>query len=367
MNGSILQSSESLCEAFGLTVTRRHQRLALLSLARGDHQLALRLQDEVIAPNVTEIVDLFYDRLMADPESSQFIGGEHHLSHLKETQTGYLLTLGKAFDTEAYFESRLRAGLAHAWVGLPLTTYHCGYHILQSLILSFIRKMVTEDAFEPLLLFLLKIISLDMSLAIEAYHSAQVEELMRSLEKMKHRQQLLQERVRIDSLTSVFSRSQILESLTRCITEARAHGHSLSIVMLDIDHFKRINDRCGHQVGDLVLRQVARRFMMAVRDADMVGRFGGEEFLAILPGADKARALQIAERIRTHTASSPVKSDQQLIDVSVSGGVATLSQIDDLEALVARADRALYQAKNTGRNKVIYLDSEEEGLAGGGS
>ncbi len=364
MNGPIVQSSESLCEAFGLTAKRRHQRLTFLAFARSDHQLALKLQDEVITPDVKEIVDLFYDRLMADPESSRFIGSEHRLSHLKETQTGYLLTLGKEFDTEAYFESRLRAGLAHAWVGLPLTTYQCGYHILQNLILSFIKKRVTEEAFEPLLLFLLKIVSLDMSLAIEAYHSAQVEGLMHSLEKMKSRQQQLQERVRIDSLTRVFSRSQILENLTRCIKEARTRGESLSIVMLDIDHFKRINDRYGHQVGDLVLRQVARRFMMAVRDADMVGRFGGEEFLAILPGADRERAQQVAERIRAHTSSSPVKSDQQLIDVSVSGGVATLSQTDDLETLVARAVRALYQAKNAGRNRVIYLDSAEDGRGG---
>lgn len=350
--------TESLCERFRLTRESRQQRLDFLELNESDHLLATELLDEVIKPNIDEIVDLFYVKLMTDPGAKRFIGSNDLLTHLKETQVKYLLTLGAGFDTEAYFESRLRAGLAHAWVGLPLTTYHCGFHVQQCLILSFIKKSLPATRYEPLMVYLLKVVSLDMSLAIEAYHSVQMQGLSRSLDNMKDRQRALQDRVSTDSLTSVFSRSQILENLERSINDARDSGgdNGLSIVMLDIDCFKLINDRYGHQVGDLVLSQMARRFMASVRDADMIGRLGGEEFLAILPSADKVRSIQIAERVRTHTSSSPIKSDDALIDVTVSGGVATLSDQDDAKSLLARADRALYQAKDAGRNKVVYLD-----------
>jgi len=353
-------SSESLCEKFGLTSEQRQQRLAFLGLVKSDHLLALELLEEVIKPNIDDLIDCFYARLMSDPGARQFIGNKGLLNHLKKTQAQYLLTLGIGFDTEAYYESRLRAGLAHAWIGLPLTTYHCGYHIQQHLILSFIKRMVPQERFEPLLLFLLKIVSLDMSLAIEAYHSVQVQGLTRSLDNMKDRQRVLQDRVSTDSLTSVFSRSQIMESLEKSIHEVGDSGDGLSIIMLDIDCFKQVNDHYGHQAGDLVLKQLARRFMTSIRNADMIGRFGGEEFLAILPGADKDRSLQVAERIRTHTSSSPIKNDNGLIDVTVSGGVATLSDGDDSKSLLARADKALYRAKREGRNKVVYLDVTEE-------
>jgi len=361
MNDFTQVSSESLCEKFGLDSVQRQQRLELLDLVEGDHLLAAELLDGVIEPNLDEIIERFYSKIMSDPVAQRLIDSDDLLSHLKKTQAEYLLTLGIGFDTEAYFESRLRAGLAHAWVGLPLTTYQCGFHIQQHLILSSIRKTLPEGRFEALLLFLLKIVSLDMSLAIEAYHNVQVQGLTRSIEKMKDHQRALQDRVSIDSLTAVFSRSQIMEELERSVSVAGSSGESLSIIMLDLDFFKQINDSHGHHAGDLVLKQVANRFRASIRDADMVGRVGGEEFLAILPGADMATSLRIAERIRAHTSSSPVKYDEGLIDVSVSGGVTTCSGEDDPQSLLERADKALYRAKEEGRNRVVYLDAVTSG------
>ncbi len=349
-----------LCERFGLDIAQRRQRLAFLELEDSDHVLATELLEGVIRPNVGGIIDQFYAKLVTDPGALSFISNDETLNRLKKTQIKYLSTLGVGFDTEEYFEDRLRVGLVHDRVGLPLTTYQCAYNILQKIIIVYIRKMLPGDRIDAVMEFLLKIISLDMSLAIEAYHDLQVQGLTRSLDNMKDRQRVLQRRVSTDGLTGVLSRSQILEDLQRYIQNAQNDSSDLSVMMLDIDFFKRVNDQYGHQTGDLVLIQIAQRFKAAVRHVDLVGRYGGEEFLVILPDADMKTSVQIAERIRSHAASSPIKNDEHVISVSISGGVTMFVATDSAESLIDRADRALYEAKEGGRNRVVYLSAEDD-------
>jgi diguanylate cyclase (GGDEF)-like protein len=126
--------------------------------------------------------------------------------------------------------------------------------------------------------------------------------------------------------------------------------------MADIDHFKRINDAHGHQAGDEVLREVARRMQRSLRGYDIAGRFGGEEFLLVLPGCSLEEGAKLAERICHVVCSEPVKAKNERIEVSISLGVAVANPPvpADLEALLGSADAALYRAKEAGRNRVEF-------------
>jgi diguanylate cyclase (GGDEF)-like protein len=129
--------------------------------------------------------------------------------------------------------------------------------------------------------------------------------------------------------------------------------------MVDIDHFKNINDTYGHLAGDEVLCEVARRMRSSLRPYDTIGRFGGEEFLLVLPGCSLDAGVKLAERLCRLVCSVPAKARDKSVDVSISLGVAFASQpvLGDLEALLASADAALYRAKEAGRNRVeVSLD-----------
>jgi diguanylate cyclase (GGDEF)-like protein len=124
--------------------------------------------------------------------------------------------------------------------------------------------------------------------------------------------------------------------------------------MADLDHFKRVNDSYGHQVGDAVLREAARRMLDAVRTYDAVGRYGGEEFLMVFPGLDHEGAVQLADRLRRVVSASPVLTEAGPVCVTASLGVSTVAAGDRrrAESLIGAADQALYNAKKAGRNRV---------------
>lgn len=127
----------------------------------------------------------------------------------------------------------------------------------------------------------------------------------------------------------------------------------LTICMLDIDHFKRVNDTFGHTVGDTVLAEFAKLLMDGLREYDIVCRYGGEEFLAILPGTNLETAKQVVERIRENVASNTVEDNGVSVSVTVSIGVAEYQVDETVDEFVNRADRKLYEAKESGRNCVV--------------
>ena len=158
---------------------------------------------------------------------------------------------------------------------------------------------------------------------------------------------------RVDSLTGLLNRGAIDQRLEEECLRARREGTALSAIMLDIDHFKHVNDRHGHVRGDEVLRFLAERIRRLARATDIVGRYGGEEFLLVLPHTARAEAQGLAERLRSHVSDTPVAG----LPVTASFGVATSPPGESLPALelLERADTALYRAKDEGRNKVVVF------------
>jgi diguanylate cyclase (GGDEF)-like protein len=172
----------------------------------------------------------------------------------------------------------------------------------------------------------------------------------------------LKHRATIDGLTGLANRRHLDRVLAGAVQDARRAGSPLSVLLLDVDHFKQFNDIFGHAAGDQVLRTVAELLRSTVRDGDLVGRYGGDELLAVLPGADADQAASIAERLRQSVAGRLRVCDRA---VTLSLGVATLGQgAEDAEALVAAADRALYRAKHLGRDHVCLGTSDLTALPG---
>lgn len=163
-----------------------------------------------------------------------------------------------------------------------------------------------------------------------------------------------------DALTGIANRRHILETGSREFARARRYGHPLSVLMLDIDRFKTINDTWGHPTGDRVIQALAGVMLSLVRNQDSCGRFGGEEFAVILPETELAGAQVFAERLRAAVEAHDqvVADDRTVVRLTASIGVASLAAGEDsFGALVQRADRALYRAKDSGRNCVEAVDS----------
>jgi diguanylate cyclase (GGDEF)-like protein len=164
-----------------------------------------------------------------------------------------------------------------------------------------------------------------------------------------------------DELTSLYNRRHFLTELTREIVLAKRSGNAMSVIMIDLDHFKEYNDTYGHQVGDNLLKTLASRMKNFMRETDIVARYGGEEFVVILPNTTKQKAFVIAERLRAamQNDDAPGLSGKSKGRITLSAGIAQFA-VDAFkqEELISAADSALYKAKKLGRNRICLADAE---------
>jgi diguanylate cyclase (GGDEF)-like protein len=159
-----------------------------------------------------------------------------------------------------------------------------------------------------------------------------------------------------DSLTGAANRRSTMRRIDEEVARARRHGRPLSVLMMDLDRFKAINDAHGHATGDEVLRVFAAEVARALRPSDLVGRVGGEEFVVVLPETGGAGAAQLAERLRARTSALSVHTEDGPVHVTVSIGVASLEDGQAGRELLAAADDALYEAKREGRDRVSWAE-----------
>jgi diguanylate cyclase (GGDEF)-like protein/PAS domain S-box-containing protein len=176
---------------------------------------------------------------------------------------------------------------------------------------------------------------------------------VRADNKIKILNSRLREQAIRDPLTNLFNRRYLEESLVRELIHAERQGQTVGLVMGDLDHFKAVNDTFGHQAGDQVLREFANLMMRFSRGSDIPCRYGGEEFLLLLPGISEEKACERAELLRAQLAAEPVAFDGKALRISASFGVAAFPKhARDADKLIAAVDKAMYQAKSAGRNRV---------------
>ena len=229
--------------------------------------------------------------------------------------------------------------------------------MLQCLILEQILSLNhLQQHWEALMRLVLKLTTLDIALATEVYHRSQIQDMDRSLKHLEMERRNLRKQLDKDALTGVSSRTSLLRDLQDSIERASKTGQPLVVIMADLDLFKTINDNEGHLVGDSVLKEVAARIKAALREFDLVGRYGGEEFVILLENTSTHTACQIAERIRLRISSEPIHVSGHEIQITISQGLALCESGDDSQSILSRADQAMYKAKEAGRNCIVEKD-----------
>ncbi|MBE0595905.1 MAG: GGDEF domain-containing protein [Desulfuromonadales bacterium] len=327
--------------------------LAIIDLKADDYAWVEFFHQEVTGEQIENVLDQAYGLALRHPSLQRFTN-ESFLEKLKEIHTHQLLTLGKKFDTSEYVNDRLKIGRDCALIQFPLSLVHpllvrIRKHLVDSI---FHRHQDHRPDLDYFADFLNRIFALDTYLVAEAYRRYEAEEMARSLEDLRQEAARLHHKAHVDELTGVSNYSRLMDILDHQIEVAKRKQKPLCVMMSDLDHFKKINDVYGHLAGDEVLRHVAERIQAAVRDFDVVGRFGGEEFVIILVNTDRQLALTIGERIRHEIAATPIHTKGQNIPITISIGLAMLKADEDRDSVIARADRAMYEAKRTGRNRL---------------
>jgi len=315
------------------------------------------LSVEVFQSQSDTIIDKFYEFLLQQPEMKKFLPSEELLVRLKRTQSEYLARFGVEFKSKNYFEYRLRIGIAHARIQLPLNLYIASFLQIQTLLQKAVLNSSLSENPELVTdcyVTISRIIMLDISLAIDSYIHSTMHSLSSSVEKLEHQNNSLADQLMHDSLTGVLSRAYILDILHKQLGQIqRDTDHVLSMVLLDIDHFKSINDQYGHPVGDKVLQQFCKTVQSAIRQQDYFGRYGGEEFLLLINDDKPDNALILVERIRIMIEKHIYMIDSHDIKFTISIGFTMIKSDDTIEKLLQRVDSALYKAKAAGRNKII--------------
>lgn len=199
------------------------------------------------------------------------------------------------------------------------------------------------------------------------YDLSELQARLRAGRRISELEQELRIKATRDALTGLYNRGAIIDILAKSLARQSRNAHPVSVIFADLDHFKQTNDNYGHQVGDEVLREVARRGTRVLRSYDSFGRYGGEEMLIVLPECNAACALKVAERVRAEIANQPITTDSGPITITLSLGVAAAEReaATHLDRLISSTDSALYKAKGNGRNCAVLADSTGYGEENG--
>ena len=184
------------------------------------------------------------------------------------------------------------------------------------------------------------------------FNPAELHARLRSGQRIVELEEKLRRQATYDALTGILNRGAIMDRLTIEMERAYRESESLCVAMVDFDHFKKVNDTYGHSAGDVVLREAAKRMSSALRPYDLIGRYGGEEFIAVFPRCDESSAYTIAERIRRSIAFGAINTEAGKVTITASIGVAQAWEPKNPEAVIREADKALFRAKELGRNRV---------------
>ncbi|MDP1678604.1 MAG: diguanylate cyclase [Candidatus Nitrotoga sp.] len=295
-----------------------------------------------------------------------------------------VMIIDDSVDITTYYSEILeQAGMASKVVNNPLNVIKTLLEFAPDLILidlympkcngMDLAKVIRQlDAFVSIpIVFLSAEIDLDkqlvaMSLGGDDFLAKPVlpQHLISSVNSRIRRSLILRSLVLRDSLTGLFNHTAIKDELDREVVRSKRHGTSLAFAMIDIDHFKQINDTYGHPIGDRVIKSLARLLKQRLRASDLVGRYGGEEFAVILVNADRVAALQVLDTIRQDFSQLRHLSDGKEFTVTFSCGIADVSQFRDATKLIEASDKVLYNAKHAGRNQVAVSDAPAAKVAG---
>jgi diguanylate cyclase len=352
-------TDQSLLEQMRITEFEVEYRKTLCSFTQADVE-SLRSCRPIIERNVDSLVERFYEMLTSVREIALLIGDADTLARLRSAQRRYVLDLFSGeYDLE-YVNDRLRSGLVHKRIGVEPKLYLSAVHTLKMLLRETIVGAFGDEAERQAVLSALdKLIFIDVTLVFETYIRSLVaeietakdkaEEYARTLEaKVKERTQQLEELSRVDALTGLLNVRHLEELVTRSLRSAQRRAEPVTVVYLDINNFKAINDTQGHQRGDEVLRTIGAAIMSISRIDDNCFRYGGDEFCVVLSNcraedAQKRFVARVEEKIK-----------MSLANVSLSAGIVQTgpNEYANARELINLADQKMYAAKKLMKGKV---------------
>ncbi len=352
---------KTLAEQLQVTEREISTRKAMLGFTREDEECLMRLQG-IVAANVDEIVIRFYQTQLNYPEISLLIGDSDTLQRLKSAMRSYVIELFEGSYGTEYVNKRLRIGKVHKRIGLEPKLYVSAIHLLQSnletVLMPQILKNDTLGEWELLYHAVRKLLMFDMQLVFDTYimslvaevevAKSELEDYASGLEKVvSDRTKQLQELSLRDSLTGLYNHRAFVEELDRELAVAKRTGTPLCLAYLDLNGFKKLNDKKGHQQGDKLLEMVGSAIKAAVREVDIGCRCGGDEFCIIMPRTELVHAYMVCERLISTFESSAGS------DVTFSIGVMQTGPEEflDSETFISAADALMYQAKSKSKQQ----------------
>ncbi|MDH5446102.1 MAG: GGDEF domain-containing protein [Gammaproteobacteria bacterium] len=325
-----------------------------------------------ISENLDTIVSLFYEKLLKNSEVSLVIGDKETLLRLKSAMRRYIIELFSGDYGTEYTSRRLRIGKVHKQIGVPPKLYLSAIWRLEDIISDVIanadEKRIHQSTKTKIKRSIRKLLMLDTQFVFDTYISSLVNEVQNAKHELQDYADSLQEMVdvrtkqleemsRLDGLTNLFNQKTLYEYLYRELNICERHREELSLVYFDLNNFKQINDTHGHQAGNQILIQTARSIQKNIREVDIPCRFGGDEFVIILPRAAEERAIEVMERV-IHDFSNHVP-----YDVSFSIGITSvnLDNVPDADSLINSVDQLMYKSKEKSHQEPGFYITATDG------
>jgi diguanylate cyclase len=357
------RTEKTLLEQMQFSDVEISRRMELLGLTQSCLEV-LSTHYDLIEESISDIVDEFYEKQTAIEEIALLIGDSDTLVRLRSAQRDYILDLFSGnYDVE-YVNNRLRIGMVHKRIGVEPKLYLSAVSSLKDLIIKVLKSGIKDsEILEKSINILDKLMYFDTTLVFDTYIDSLVSEIeaakkrteqyASSLEKkVAERTAQLQRQARLDSLTGIYNMGAMRDELRKALALAKRHGNKLSLIYLDVDDFKKINDLEGHVKGDEVLQHVGKVLQQNVREVDIPCRYGGDEFCVILPDCNSDNAQMVSEKI--HSAFHLKYPEIHLsIGISETGS----ESYDDPKNLIKRADEQMYLAKKSKGTKIKLINS----------
>lgn len=362
-------TDQTLLEQLRITELEIEQRKALFGFAFEDVKALLAVRP-VVEERIDDLVSRFYEAQTSEPDIALLIGDADTLARLRSAQRKYVLGLFAGSYNLDYVNNRLRIGLVHKRIGVEPKLYLAAVHTLKQLLIDLLGEVLhdkktlndTIQAVEKLIMF-------DIALVFETYIRSLVAEIETSKqrsdeyartleEKVRERTRQLEDMTRTDPLTGLLNVRQLVETLTQILRAAQCRAEPVTVVYVDVNDFKTINDRHGHQRGDEVLRAVASAITRVSRGSDHCFRYGGDEFCVLLPNCREHTAREVyLGRLREELSGLREQ-------ISVSVGFIETGAPDYLspEELIREADRRMYAMKRMKQPMELTPGRSEQAL-----
>lgn len=321
--------------------------------------LTLTMLMELILFFATRHFDVEKVTLLQAKSAELKVNALHAVMGLVWSFGGYLLAANSATPLEMQY-LHVIFGVALAAFAVPLMVYSLRALMTYVLTASIFNIIYLIQHYDTLSLWFYGYLGIIATCAHVGYqmhkqvkeliHASALNDLMSSRLSAKNNE--LYQHANIDMLTGINNRRYIVEQFEKMHSKTARYRSACSVLLIDIDHFKKVNDVHGHLVGDEVLTIVAEQLSLGLRDSDSIGRYGGEEFLVLLPMTNLIEAKMLAERLREQIVNSEAIKKRHGFSVTVSIGLAQFTELDSQKGLIQRADEALYRAKAAGRNRV---------------